>query len=303
MDGNISEIGLFGRAIPTSDHLKIHNGAQMDRVPGLFLCWQLHTQTSGIMQDAEPGLREFVAGMHATVPPAAPAWSAIQPTIVPPSVFLLHDPATLNDRWTLPGDTSPTRRIAVAGSDEYGVPLFLRTDLRTDLTIHEIGPNSFEARIKSTVTGGPFFVYRNGRFIGETFNGRIRFVDDAGGQQQIEAFPVRDAPRTRYFNDRVKIGWLRVVGAVKYRVEESVAAVWTTRRIIADDGSRYFKFESKPFADDATPSFRIVTVDAAGNETATAAIPFHIVRRPNPIMPDLTMTFDPATDDVDIAAA
>lgn len=71
------------------------------------------------------------------------------------------------------------------------------------------------------------------------------------------------------FPGRFTLQWLAVAGALSYRVEELVSAVWTLRQSIVAGRRGVFQWETRWLEDQVSHQFRIIPVDAAGNQAAT----------------------------------
>ena len=84
------------------------------------------------------------------------------------------------------------------------------------------------------------------------------------------------------FSGRMRVNWQAVVGATQYRVEEFVSAVWTARATITDRGEGAFEFVSRFLEDVTAHLFRVIPIDAAGNEGSPLTFTSLMVRHPAP---------------------
>lgn len=83
------------------------------------------------------------------------------------------------------------------------------------------------------------------------------------------------------FPGRVLLHWPAVSGAARYRIDESVASVWTARGEFAADGRQYYGWLTRWLEDAASHQFRIVSLDAAGNSTVSATMSVEMRRHPD----------------------
>lgn len=154
--------------------------------------------------------------------------------------------------------------------------------------------------------------YRDGCFVRCTQVPHHDFAIEAGDQARIECIdsndanfdPIANAPDA--YPARRTISWLRSLATDidHYRVEQNRASGgWTLiRRVPHDPGVWQYRVLT-PRLDDLTDyQWRIVPVDAAGNEgTAETVDAETIVRTPD--APDFTISFDPDTTRVTFAEA
>lgn len=153
--------------------------------------------------------------------------------------------------------------------------------------------------------------YSAGAYIGETTVPTRTFLLSADEQLVIDVNDTNDAAYDAIANAPVRypatrsLWWIRSIvdSVVHYRIEQQRdGGDWTTIATIRQDNSWSYKFET-PVLDDLTDyAWRIVPVDAAGNDGPMLTFATErIVRTPD--APRFTVSFDEGTTYVTFAAA
>jgi len=116
--------------------------------------------------------------------------------------------------------------------------------------------------------------------------------------------PVANAPAG--YPPRRTLEWVRSLDATvdRYRVEQRLdAGSWTTVGLVPVDGTLWaYRFLTPRLTDLGSYEWRVVPVDAAGNDGTAIALDAETVVR-TPDAPDFTATFDSGTTTVAFAAA
>lgn len=100
----------------------------------------------------------------------------------------------------------------------------------------------------------------------------------------------------------VALQWRRRLGALAYRVEQWNGAEWVAvspTPIYADPLRGYFQWRSRVLPDMATAQFRVVVLDAAGNESAADSTSCFIARVPS--APAVTVAWNSSTNEVEVS--
>lgn len=98
------------------------------------------------------------------------------------------------------------------------------------------------------------------------------------------------------------LGWLNDDDAAQYRIEEYSGGGWVERDLLQNDGDRaWWTYRTPVLADVTTHQWRVVPIDAAGNEGAPLAFAALMVRHPT--APDVSMAYASGTGKVTIDAA
>ncbi len=141
----------------------------------------------------------------------------------------------------------------------------------------------------------PFRVFIGGvlvsQFVSTDGNGNYRLNSDQGSVF-IEVLDKDCSIPEIAFPGRITIGWRSVVGAVEYKVEEFVSAVFVLRKTVEDDGVGAFTFLSRFLEDVTTHLFQVVPVDAAGNLGTPLSFSVLMVRHPD--VPNVGYSYDGA---------
>ncbi len=145
-----------------------------------------------------------------------------------------------------------------------------------------------------------YYVYRDGRLVATTPQTTMSFVLQPGDRLSLEVFDVSSDRPAGAFPDRLTLGWYQVTGAAYYRIDEYYGAEWVERvRVTADQW--YHTWTSRVLEDLTTHQFRIVPVDAAGNEGSATTRSALMVRHPDP--PTASYAYDNGTGKVTVTVA
>lgn len=174
----------------------------------------------------------------------------------------------------------------------------------------QLAPNLWRVSWSSDLGAPPatgYRVFRNGVQIGGTvYVESMDFTLDAGESLVVEVLDDPDASPSSAFPSRLTLGWRPVSGAASYRVDEYVASVWTARRVLLEDGSPYYRYETRVLEDVTSHQFRVVPVDEAGNDGTALSFTVLMVRYPDAPWPDAEaashFAYDDGTNEVTVSA-
>ena len=146
----------------------------------------------------------------------------------------------------------------------------------------------------------PYAIYRDGAKIGATRETAWVFALAPGERPVIEVLEdSAEAPPAR--PGRFLLTWHRVSGAERYRIEEKVSGTWTFRREVRDEGLEYLTYRTRWLEDDTTHEFRVMAIDAAGNQGTALALSGLMIRYPDP--PPVSYSYDDQAGEVTVSAA
>jgi hypothetical protein len=152
-----------------------------------------------------------------------------------------------------------------------------------------------------------YYIYLNGVLADTTTATSKLFSVVEGENLRVEILDAAPgiADPAEHYPERAILAWYAPApgsGSVDhYRVEESVASVWTLREKVRDDGRGYFTFESRVLEDVTTHNFRVIPVDAGGIQGSATSFALFMVRVPDP--PDAAFAYSAGTGAVTITAA
>jgi hypothetical protein len=130
-----------------------------------------------------------------------------------------------------------------------------------------------------------FRVYREGTeiqtFDSDTGSGSVNLSIGSGESPFVEVLDSDCQNPSIAFPGKLTLNWLAVSGSSSYLVQEFVSSVWKTRQTIVDDGSGVFTWLSGWLTDVANHDFRIVPVDAFGNQGTPLEFAAVMVRHPD----------------------
>lgn len=128
-------------------------------------------------------------------------------------------------------------------------------------------------------------IFKNGVQVGEeTTAEQLDVTLQAGESLVIEVLDDADEEPSTGFPGRITLGWGPVEPASsirEYKVQEYVSAVWTTRKLVTEDGSPFYRFESRYLEDDTTHQFRVIPVGVNGNDGTALSFSALMVRHPD----------------------
>ena len=151
-----------------------------------------------------------------------------------------------------------------------------------------------------TAPNGPFYVYLDGQYVATVYQPFYQLEVAAGEQVQIEVLDDTSAPGDAY-PGRMVLSWDAPVEATaSYRVDEYVGGVWTQVSLMQPGpGQTHFEYQTGPLADLSAHQYRVVAVDAAGNDGVAKNFAVTMVRRPDP--PVATRTWNQITGMMTVA--
>ena len=165
----------------------------------------------------------------------------------------------------------------------------------------QVGRWSVRLRWSSDQEDPTFYIYRDGTLVATTKATERIFVLESGDAPVIEVFDSADDTPTTVYPSRFTLAWYAVAGADYYQVDEYVDSEWPACAKVTDDGAGYFKWTSRVLEDSETHQFRVIAVDAAGNESTATNLTALMVRVPDPS--DVEYAYSETTDKVTVSAA
>lgn len=140
----------------------------------------------------------------------------------------------------------------------------------------------------------PYRVYLRGKLLA-TISAEFYEIEELGAADEPPPLEVLDAagaasPDSVLNPCRAILQWRAVSAAKYYVVRELVSASWQKRAQIQEVGCGYYSFESAALADGSATSWRVVAIDALGNESAPVAFSVTTVRNPEP--PEVSLAYD-----------
>lgn len=170
----------------------------------------------------------------------------------------------------------------------------------SNLRIRHLGGSAYRLEWETDLEDDPvFYVYRDGRLIGSTTDGRYE-VDVQPGSAPV--FTVRESEN---FDEESEpagypatalLTWYAVSGAARYRVQQEIPPgddEWSTLATVPDDGRGYFTWESDVLADVTTHRFRVTPLTAGDVPGTDVQLAVLMVRHPDP--PLVGFTYNGAT--------
>ncbi len=170
-------------------------------------------------------------------------------------------------------------------------------------SLTQLDARTVRAQWSSDLGGTPtFYVYVNGALERTTEQGSGLFHVEPGTNLHIEVLDDEDDIAIAVPDGRFLIGWPSGTSIDYYIIEEYVAAAWTERSRVIDDGRTwFFTWLSRFLEDETTHQFRVTAVDTDGNSSSTASVSALMVRHPD--APDVSYAYSSGTAKVTIAAA
>ncbi|MCW8129630.1 MAG: hypothetical protein KIS92_04520 [Planctomycetota bacterium] len=174
----------------------------------------------------------------------------------------------------------------------------------------QLGENAYRVTWSSDLGSPPpdgYRVYRNGVLAGAGTLEEMDFTLEPGESLVIEVLDEADQEPATAFPNRMTLGWKPVAATREYRVEEYVGGSWIARKAVPEDGSPYYRWESRPLEDDTTHQFRVIPVGTNGNDGSALSFSALMVRYPDPPIADADLagrfSYDPDAQEVTISDA
>lgn len=132
-------------------------------------------------------------------------------------------------------------------------------------------------------SANPYRVCLDGVLVSTQLAASFELSVPAGGVVPIvEVLDVAALPISPAFPGYLILGWNLDSDAAQYRVEENVASVWTSRGTFpADPTSPWQSYSTALLADETTANWRVVPIDAAGNDGTLVTFTALMVRYPD----------------------
>ena len=167
--------------------------------------------------------------------------------------------------------------------------------------------------VESDLTAPVYFHwYIDGEHIAETASGRMTFHVPSGEQLRLTVQDTTDPDYDAVANApdgypaRRLLNWTRSIDADvgHYRIEQKLGAgAWTILdRVLSEPGRWEYSYRTGRLDDLGSYQFKIVPVDAAGNDGTVVSIAAETIVR-TPDAPEFTVSLDDATQKVTFAAA
>ena len=141
----------------------------------------------------------------------------------------------------------------------------------------------------STDGDGPFYIWRDGRFIATTYLETWTFHVASGEYPVLDIMDEDADPATAYPGKMLLFWWAGTV-VDYYRVDEYVSEAWVERAKIYETSKPCYQWETRWLEDVTYHQFRIVPVRTNGNAGTATTRRFFMVRHPD--TPAVTATWD-----------
>lgn len=148
----------------------------------------------------------------------------------------------------------------------------------------------------------PFRIYQDGVLISTQTDTSITVHVSSGSLPVFEILDDSEAVPEPGYPAYSVLSWALDADASAYRIERYNGATWDEVVLLSPDLTTSFQsWQSSTLDDLSTTQYRVLAIDAAGNEGSPTAITVFMVRHPDP--PAVSMTFNSGPRTVTIAAA
>lgn len=138
---------------------------------------------------------------------------------------------------------------------------------------------------------GPFYVWRNGELLGQTYGTQWRFgAEEDNEASVIDVFADPDERPATVRSSRMELAWASVDETDHYRVEQFIDDDWVLQNKTAVHGGDEYNFQSDLVADTDTHPFRVVPVGTNGVTGSPVGFTKRAVRHPS--QPNHAIAFD-----------
>ena len=166
----------------------------------------------------------------------------------------------------------------------------------------QLGPNTWRLSWSSDQTDPTYRVYLDGQLISEQTSEEYILRMDGSAAPIVEVLDVASDVPADAFPGYLRLGWAAHDDAAQYLVQKYNGASWDTIATFAADASKaWWTYNTPGLADETSHQWRIVPVDAAGNEGTAVSFTVLMVRNPDP--PEVNYAYSAGTGKVTIAAA
>lgn len=146
-----------------------------------------------------------------------------------------------------------------------------------DSTWTWVGPDRRRVRWASDLEEPTYWVYLNGEFVGQT---RVNHLV-IGADDVLEVFDAAPAAAEIAAGEaRATLGWTKVGGTARYRVEQYVGAEWLERGRVPDKGQMHQEWRTPELTEGEDHSFRVTPLGTNGNAGTPATVAVNIARHP-----------------------
>ena len=161
---------------------------------------------------------------------------------------------------------------------------------------------------KFTPSGtAPFDYYLDGKLVFPQSSNTYEFINSPTGSA-TEPPPMEvvdandtDLPASTDYPPFLAIQWRGVALARYYIVEQSVAAVWTQRARVVENGAGYYQHRTNRLADKTSHLWRVTAIDSEGYSSQVKAYTITIACHPQP--PGIVLTYASGTGNATVSAA
>jgi hypothetical protein len=108
----------------------------------------------------------------------------------------------------------------------------------------------------------------------------------------VEVLDVSTDVAEEGFPDHLVLGWTVASDAAYYRIEQYVGAAWVAVATVAASTDPWQSYATVALADETSHQFRVIPIDAAGNDGTATAFTKLLVRYPE--IPDVDFAYDGA---------
>lgn len=149
----------------------------------------------------------------------------------------------------------------------------------------------------STLPAPVFYIFVDGVLSSTQAGGS--YVAPAGAVVEVLDDPATAAQPA--FPAVLVLGWVDDADAAAYRIEQKIGGLWTAVVTRHNTGEPWQSYATGPLEDGSTQEWRIIPLDAAGNDGSGASFVSLMVRYPD--VPDVAYSYDNGTGTVTVAAA
>jgi hypothetical protein len=170
----------------------------------------------------------------------------------------------------------------------------------TAIDIQRTSLYTYTVTATSNLGGTPtFYWYHYDTLIGTNESGQWQFTVMPNEMPMFSVFDdAADTPGDQY-PGKATISWQRIEGTKRYIVQEYVAAAWTNRGVIEDDGRSYYEFESRWLEDATEHEFRVLAEANNGVQSLGAQTKFKMRRVPD--IPDVDYSYSSVTAKITVS--
>lgn len=167
-------------------------------------------------------------------------------------------------------------------------------------SVTDLGGGRWLLAFSSSAPPATFYLYADGVLLSTQTAGEYVLTVLDGVVPTIEILDDAATDPQPAFPSYLTLGWITDADAARYRIEEYTGGQWVEVATVAHNGQAWQSYATQALADETTHQWRVVPIDAAGNDGTAVAFVVLLVRYPD--VPSVSYSYSAVTGTVTVAA-